>query len=166
MMVLHACFNNSAAQFEAYFGYDADDIAFGHGRIRSHDKIGAAEYVEMSGMVGNIEGAVEQFAQLFCGRGWVYMEERVQRFARCQMVCFRANTADPLCNLWHFLRRPALTELLESPQFRDLKIGIFHLPGVIEKDGDFTMSLQPGNWINGNFFHLSDALLTSESGRL
>jgi hypothetical protein len=82
------------------------------------------------------------------------------------MVRFRADPADPLGNLRHFLRRPAFAELLEPPQLRDLKIGILHLPGGIEKNDDFAMSLQPGDWINSNRFHLSDALLTSESGRL
>ena len=53
----------------ADLGHDAEDVAFGWRRGGTDDEIGAAEGVEVRGVVGGVEDAVEQLAEFLATGG-------------------------------------------------------------------------------------------------
>ncbi len=66
-------------QLQTNLGNHSQDIALGHGSIRSHDKIGTGQYVKMCSVVSDEECAIKQLAYLPGRAGRLGMEHGVQR---------------------------------------------------------------------------------------
>jgi len=62
------------------------------------------------------------------------------------VVRSRTDTADFGCDAGHLLHRSALTEPFKAPELDNLKVGIGHLPVIVEEDVDLAMSFKPGDW--------------------
>jgi hypothetical protein len=82
------------------------------------------------------------------------------------VVGFRADAADTLGYLGHILGWSALAKFLETPEFRNLEIGIGYTAILVEKNGNLAMTFKASNGINYYSLHFILALLSSESGRL
>ncbi len=166
MVVLHAGLDDRPGQLQTHLANNPQNVALGHGSIRSHDKIRAAQDIEVSSMVGDIERTIEKLTQLLGRAGWVNMEEVIQRFGRRQVVGFRTNAADALGYLGHIFGQPPLGKLLKASQLRNLEVGILHPARIVKEDFNFAVTFQPSDRVNGYPFHFTFALLNRESGRL
>src|SRR5664280_2483957 len=56
-----------AADFHAYLGEHAQDVALSRGGVGSDDEVWAAQGVEVGSVIGDVEGAVEQIAEQLGG---------------------------------------------------------------------------------------------------
>ena len=56
------------------------------------------------------------------------------------MMSRRSDAADSWNDPGKFFDRPSQTEDLESSQFGDLKVRVFHIPSVVQEYLDFPMS--------------------------
>ncbi len=69
MMTVVTHLEDLAGDFHTDFIDDPQDITLSYRGIRSHHEIGSAQRVEVRGVVGGVEDAVEHLAQLL-GRRW------------------------------------------------------------------------------------------------
>ena len=71
------------------------------------------------------------------------------------MVSLRTNPANTFGNPGHLLSRATDAELFEAAKLRNDKIGVGHIPRIVQKDFDFTVTFQARNWVNLNRFNLA-----------
>ena len=91
-----AGFDHPAADLQADFTDNPQDISFGDRRLRPHHKVRTAEGVEVGGVIGEIKPHVQEFPQLFGGRWRIDPVDGVAGFGGRHVVGFRADPADPI----------------------------------------------------------------------
>ena len=132
----------------------AQDVALGHRGVRPHDEIRPAQDVEVDGVVGHVEGRVEQLAQLL-GRGRrIDVEDRVAGLGRGHVVRLRADAADARGDVRHLLHAAALGELLEPAQLGDHHVRVGHVARIVQKDVNPAVAFQAGDRINADLLHI------------
>jgi hypothetical protein len=119
----------------------------------------------MEGVAVDIMGGIEKLSKLpRCPRR-ICLVNGIYGLTRGQMVRRRSDAADSGNDSGKFLHRPSQTEDFESSQLRDLKISIFHIPLVVQKNLDLPMSFQSGDRINRYRFHKNLFFLNAEAGK-
>ena len=137
----------------ADFRYDTQNVPLGRRGRGTDDEVRPAQGVKVSRMIGGVENAVEQLAELLGRRRRIDVEQRVQGLRGRQVMGLGTDAADPSGQVRHVLGRPAHAELLETPQLRDLQVGIGHVALVIQEDVDLAVTFEPGDGINRYAFH-------------
>ena len=89
------------------------------GAVGPDDEVRPAQGVEVRGVVGGVEDAVEQLAELLGRRRRIDVEQGVQGLGGRHVMGLRADAADAGGEVGHVLGRPAHAELLEPPQLRE-----------------------------------------------
>ena len=153
VVALLAGLDDLAADFHADLGQDAQDVALGRRGVRSDHEVGAAQGVEVGGVVGHVEGAVEQLAQELGGPRRVDVVDRVGGLRGGHVVRFRADAADAVGQRRHLLHGAADAEPLEAAQLRNLEVRVGDLTVRIEEDLDLAVALEPGDGVDGDPFH-------------
>jgi hypothetical protein len=115
----------------------------------------------VGGVVGDVEGAVQQLAQFLGRRRRVYVIDRVGGFGGGHVVRLRAHAADAVGEQRHLLHRPAHGEPLEPAQLRDLEVRIGDVALLVQEDLDLAVSFQPGDRINASCIVPSTSLCTN-----
>ena len=123
------------------------------GAVGADDEIRPAQGVEVRRVVGGVEDAVEQLAELLGRRRRIDVEQGVQRLGGRQVMGLGADAANPRRQVRHVLGRPAHAELLEAAKLGNLQIGVGHVALVVQEDVDLAVTFQPGDGINGNTLH-------------
>ena len=118
--------------------------------IGAQNEVRPAKVVEVQSVVFDHEGAVHQFADLLRGLRRIDVIDGIERLGRCHVVRHGTYAADARSDLRHLLHRPALYELLETAQLRHLEIGAIDFAGIVEKDLDLAVALQPRDRIDGD----------------
>ena len=135
------------------------------GAVGADDEVRAAQGVEVRRVVGGVEDAVEQLAELLGRRRRIDVEHGVQGLGGRHVVGLGADAADAGRQVRHVLGRPAHAELLEAAQLGDLQVGVGHVALVVEEDVDLAVAFQPGDRIDRNAFHseFSSSIVLVES---
>jgi hypothetical protein len=102
--------------------------------------------------------------QLFTRDRDAHGQDFVAGFCRSQQVTHGANATDAGGNARHFPHGPAFAEFFKSAKFNHMKVGIFNLSRIIQKQGDFGMTFNAGDRIN-NQFRTHNARIISEDYR-
>ena len=123
------------------------------GRVRPDDEVGAAQGVEVGGVVRDVEGAVEQLAQQLRRPRRVHVVDGVGGLGGGHVVRFRADAADAVGQRRHLLDGAADAEPLEAAQLGDLEVGVGDLAVRIEEDLDLAVAFEPGDGVDGDSFH-------------
>ncbi len=139
-----------AADLQSDLVDHAQDVAFCHGRIRSHDEIGAGQRVEMRGVVGDVESRVEQFTQHLGRARRVDVVDHVGGFGGSHVVRFGAHAADAVGQQWHFLYRAAYTEAFKAAQFGNLEVGVGDIAIIVQEDFDLAVTFETGDGVDGD----------------
>ena len=111
----------------ADLGHHAQDVSLGRRGGRADDEIGPAQGVEVRRVVGGVEDAVEQLAELLGRRRRIDVEHRVEGLGGGQVMRLGADAADAGRQVRHVLGRPADAKLLEAAQLGNLQIGVGHV---------------------------------------
>ncbi len=111
--------------------------------VGADDEIGACEEEEMDEMVFHEERVVLKLAHELRRCGRLDAVDLVHGLGRCHVVGRRADAAYIRRDPRHLLHGPADAEALEAPKLRHLKIGVLHIPIVVQEDLDLTVPLQP-----------------------
>ena len=146
-------FQDVLGHVHADLGHDAQDVPLGRRGRGADDEVGPAQGVKMRRVVGGEEDAIKKLAELLGRRRRIDVEQGVQGLGGRQVMGLGADAADPRRQVRHVLGRPAHAKLLETPQLRDLQIGVGHVALVVQKDVDLAVTFEPGDGINGNAFH-------------
>jgi hypothetical protein len=93
----------------------------------------------MEGVAVDIMGRIEKLPKLLSCSWRICLVNGIYGLTRGQMVCRGSDAADSRDDPGKFFHRPSQTEDLEPSQFRDLKVSIFHIPVVIQKNLDLPM---------------------------
>ena len=113
--------------------HHAEDVALGGRGGGADDEVRPAQGVEVRGVVGGEEDAVEQLAELLGRRRRIDVEQGVQGLGGRHVVGLGTDAADAGRQVGHVLGRPAHAELLEAAQLRNLQVGVGHVPLVVRK---------------------------------
>ena len=108
----------------------------------------------MSGVIGDVEGAVQQFAQHLGRARRVDVIDRIGRFGRSHVMRLRAHAADAIGQQRHFFDRPADAESFEAAQFGNLEVGIGDIAFFVQEDFDLAVTFETGNRINRDSLHV------------
>ena len=81
------------------------------------------------------------------------MVDGIAGLGRGHMVRFRTDAADAGGDSGQLLHGMSLAELLKSPQLGHLKVHIGHITGLVQKDLDLAVTLQPSDGIDSDPFH-------------
>ena len=128
------------------------------GRVGTENKVRAAQGVEVGRVVGGVEDAIEQLAELL-GRGRrIDVKDAVQGLRGRQVVRLGADAADAGGQVRHVFRLPADAELLESAEFGNLHVGVGHVAVLVKENVDLAVAFQPRHGVDGNAFHGSGEL--------
>jgi hypothetical protein len=119
----------------------------------------------MEGVAVDIMGGIEKLSKLFRCPRRICLVNGIYGLTRGQMVCRGSDAADSGNDSGKFLHRPSQTEDFESSQLRDLKVSIFHIPLVVQKNLDLSMPFQSGDRINRYRFHKNLFFLNAEAGK-
>jgi hypothetical protein len=119
----------------------------------------------MKGVAMDIMGGIEKLPKLFCRPRRISLVNSVYGLTRGQMVCRRSDAADPGNDPGKNFYRSSHAEDFESSQFRDLEIGIFNIPLVVQENLDLAVSFQSGDRINRYRFHENLFFLNAEAGK-
>ena len=152
-MAVAAHLEHLAGHVHADLGHHAQDVPLGRRGGRADDEVRPAQGVEVRRVVGGVEDAVEQLAELLGRRRRIDVEHGVQGLGGRQVMGLGADAADPRRQVRHVLGRPAHAELLEAAQLGNLQVGVGHVALVVEEDVDLAVTFQPGDGINGNTLH-------------
>jgi len=107
----------------------------------------------MEGVAMDIMSGIEKLSKLLCCPRRIGLVNGIYGLTRGQMVCRRSDAADSGNDPGKLLHRPSQAENFESSQFRDLKVSIFHIPFVVQKNLDLPVSFQSGDRIDRYRFH-------------
>ena len=113
----------------------------------------------------DIMGRIEKLPELLCCSRRICLVNDVYGLTRGQMVCRRSDAADSGNDSRKFLHWSSQTEDLESSQLGDLKVGVFHVPLVVQKNLDLPVPFQSGDRINRYRFHENLFFLNAEAGK-
>ena len=133
--------------------HHAQDAPLGDRGIRSDDEVGAPERVEVRGVVGEVEPAVEQLAEQARRPGRRDVVDGVRRLGRRHVVRLRAHAADAVGEDRHLLHRPAHAEPLEAAQLRDLEVRVGDVATLVQEDLDLAVTLEAGDRVDGDALH-------------
>ena len=115
---------------------DADDVAPRRIGIEAEQQVGRREMEEAQRMRLDDLAAMHDLAQLRRGRRNAHAHDRVAGLGRGEQVADRADAADARGDRRHLVERPALAELLEAAQLRDVERRVGDLAVVVEMDRD------------------------------
>ncbi len=160
-MAVLAHLDDLAADFQPDLVDDAQDVAFGNRGIRTHDEVRAAQGIEVGGVVGAVEGGVEQLAQLLAGGRDFDMVDGVDSLGGGHVVRLGADAADAVGQQGHFFHRATDAEAFESAQFGDLEVGVGDIALFVQEDLDLAVTFQAGDGINCNSLCMVTPLLLS-----
>jgi hypothetical protein len=132
---------------------DAEDVAVGRRRVRSDDEVGAGQDVEMGGVVGDVEGVVEELSEHPPGARRRDLVHRIGGLGGGHVVSLRADAADPVRESRHVLDGAAYAEGLEAAQLGDLEVGVLDVPGFVEDDLDAPMTLEARDRVDADAGH-------------
>ena len=165
-MAIFARLDNLPADFQTNLVDDSQDVALGDGGIRTHNEIRAGQSIEVGGVVGEVEGAVEQLAQHLGSAGWIDMVDRIHSFGTCHVVSLWANAADAVGEDGHFFNLAADAEALKAAQLGDLEVGVGDIAFLIQEDLDLAVTFETGDGVDRIFFPwlLSSSLLVQPGG--
>src|SRR5262249_2068404 len=93
---------------------------------------------------------VHQPAQFFSRRWNFDGQDRVSCLGRSEHMTDRADAANARCDPGQFAHWPAFAELFESTKFGDMELRLRDIPGIIQEDADFCVSLDAGDRIDDN----------------
>ncbi len=62
----------------------------------------------------------------------------------------RADAANASGDTRHFLKPPALGKFFKATELGNMKLGIFHFTAIVEKNRDFGVAFDAGDWIDCN----------------
>ncbi len=137
-----------AANLQPDFVNHAEDVSLRDRRVGTHDEIGTSERVEVGGMVGDVEGHVEQFTQKFgCARR-VHVIDRVRGFGGGHVMRLGADAADAVGQQGHLFNRPPNAEAFEAAQFGDLEVGVGNVAFLVQEDFDLAVTFEAGDGVN------------------
>ena len=139
-----------APKLHSHLGDDPEDVTLGGVSLRPHHEVWPSQGVEVGGVVGHVEGTVQQPSQLDGCRWRLHLEYRIQGLGGGHVVGLRADATDALRDDGHLLRWPPLAEPLEPPQLRHLEVGVRHVPLIVEEDLDAPVPLQTGDGVDTN----------------
>ena len=111
----------------------------------------------------DVEGVVEQLAQLAAGRRDLDAEDAVDGLGGRHVVSLGAHAADARRDARQLLDRAADAEALEAAQLRDLEVDVLDLAVVVDEDLDLAVTFETGDGIDAYFSHQTFALLSNES---
>ena len=89
----------------------------------------------------NKMGGIEKFPKLFSRPRRISLVNAIYGLTRGQVMCRRSDAADPGNDPWKLLHWSSQTEDFESSQLRDLKVSIFYIPLVVQKNLNLPVSL-------------------------
>ena len=113
----------------------------------------------------DIMGRIKKLPKLLrCARR-ICLVNGVYGLTRGQMVCCRSDAADSWDDSRKLLHRSSQTEDFEYSQLRDLKVGVFNVSLVVQKNLDLPMPFQSGDRINRYRFHENLFFLNAEAGK-
>ncbi len=130
----------------------AEDVPLGFFRVRE-EEVRPAQENEVQKVVGEDVGVVKKLALEPRGLGDLRLEGRVQGLGRGQMMGLRADPADALRDLGHFLGPAAPAKGLKAPQLRNLQDRVPQLPLLVEVDQDLPVALKAGDGVDDDLFH-------------
>ena len=144
---------------------DAQDVALGRGCVRAEDEVGAREDVEVRGVVRDVEGVVQQLAQLPAGGRRRDLVDGIGGLGGGHVVGFGADAADAVRQGRHVLHGATHAERLEAAQLGDLEVGVGYVTGLVEQDLDLAVPFEAGDGIDGQACHQRPPW-SSEAARL
>ncbi len=107
----------------------------------------------MRGVVGHIEGVVEELTQHPAGARRRDVVDRVGSLGGGHVVCLGTDTADAVRQCWHVLDGTSDAEGFEAAQLGNLEVGVLDVPLVVEEDLDLAVTLQTRDGIDGDACH-------------
>ena len=113
----------------------------------------------------NVMGRVEKLPEFFCCLRGINLVNGVNGLTRGQVMGRRSNPTDPWNDPGKFLHRSSHTEDFKSSQLRNLKVSIFNIPLVVQKNFDLSVSFQSGDRIDGYLLHGNLFFLNAEAGK-
>jgi hypothetical protein len=113
----------------------------------------------------DIMGRIKKLPKLFGRPRRISLINGIYGLTRGQMVCPRSDATDPRDDPGKDFHGSSQAEDLESSQFRDLEVSIFHIPLVVQKNLDLAVSFQSGDRINRYRFHRNLFFLNAEAGK-
>lgn len=119
----------------------------------------------MERMAVDIMSRIKKLPKLLRCTRRICLVNGVYGLTRGQMVCRRSDPTDSRDNSRKFFHRSSKTEDLESSQLGDLKVGILHVPLVVQKNLDLPVPFQSGDRINRYRFHENLFFLNAEAGK-
>ena len=94
----------------------------------------------MESVAVDIMGRIEKLPKLLSRSRRICFINSIYGLTRGQMVRGGSDAADSWDDPGKFLHRSSQTEDFEPSQLRDLKISIFHIPVVVQKNLDLAVS--------------------------
>jgi hypothetical protein len=130
----------------------AEDVALGRRGRGADDEVRRAEEEKVDVVIFHHERTVGQLTELF-GRGrGIDLPEIVDALGRGHVMGRGADAADPRRDAGHLLGWPAQAEGFKPTQLRHLKEGPIDVSLVVEEDLDLSVTLEPGDRIDGDSF--------------
>jgi len=93
---------------------------------------------------------VKQFAKAARDRRGRHLKGVIKGLGGAQVMGGRTHSADAAGDLGHVNGGAALGEFFEPAQLGHLEPGVFHIAGVVQKDFDLSVPLEPGHRIYDN----------------
>ncbi len=137
------------ADFYADLLDHAHDVALLRRGFGADDEVGAAQDVDVQGVVFQHEGVIDQLADLAAAEARLDLVQVVQGLGGGHVMGGGADTADAAGDLRHVLGRSAEAEHLEAAQLGHLQVGAFDVALVVEEDVDLAVAFEAGDGIDG-----------------
>ena len=107
----------------------------------------------MRGVIGDVEGVVEQLSQHAPGTRHGDAVDCVGGLGGGHVMRLRADAADAVGQGRHVLHRTADTERFEAAQLRDLEVRVLDVACVIKDDLDLAVTLEASDGIDADTCH-------------
>src|SRR5208282_946448 len=126
----------------------ADHIADGIVGVRTEQKIGSSQEIEMEDVLFHVGDAVTQLAKLLARGGWIDSKDCIASLGRGKMMRPRTYTANARRDAGEIFHRLSEAKLFEAAQFNHVHPGGVHVTGIIELNGHLGMALNAGDRLN------------------
>src|SRR5262245_1649521 len=131
-------------------GGKAKEMAFFRSSVQAKHEIRRAQLEKTECVALNNLSEVHQPAQFFSRRWNFDGQDRVSCLGRSEHMTDRADAANARCDSGQFAHRTAFAELFETAKLGDMKLRIGDIPGIIQENADFCVSLDAGDRIDDN----------------
>ena len=132
--------DNLFPNIQAHLIDHTQNVSFSRLRIRTQDEIRSSQGIKMKGMTMDIVGRIKKFPKLLSDPWRISLVNSVNGLTRGHVMGSGSDAADSGNDPGKFLHRSSQTEDLESSQFGDLKVSVFHIPLVVQKYLDLPVS--------------------------